>query len=68
MQWYKIAILIFVVCIVMGTAFMAINIENLDEIDLIFVPVTHPRWTEPPQENTIAPQKKIITIPYSKTP
>jgi len=52
------------VCIVLGTAYMALNIENLDEMDLIFVPMSHPRWTEPPQEETVAPAKKTITIPY----
>lgn len=49
---------------------MAINSEKLDEIDVILVPMSHPRWSEPPQENTVAPEntiapaKKTITIPY----
>ena len=68
MQWYNITIIIFVLCVVVGTAYMAINSENLDELDLIFVPMTHPRWSEPPQEDTITREKKIITIPYFKTP
>ena len=68
MHWYNITIIVFVLCVIVGTAYMALNIENLDEIDLAFVPMSHPRWTEPPQEDTVTREKKIITIPYSKIP
>lgn len=64
MQRYTIATLVFFACVAVGTAYLAINAENLDEIDLIFVPISHPRWSEPPPEDIIAPEKKIITIPY----